>query len=333
MNNGLSTGYFKLSRGTKQGYLLSSYLFILVLEIPFIQVRNDPSVQGFKIGDIEIKLSAFADDTIFFVRNKESINRLLNIMRKFGEFSSLHASVEKCEACWIGCSKCRTDKPVNCKVTSLIRSSIKILGVHYSYNREVAEDKNFSELTKGMKTVLNMWRQRYLTLRVKTQVFKSLIASKPITILVYIACMKSVPSYVVDSIQTLHKDFVWNGKKPKIKHTTFISDYTNGGLKEIDINWKLYSLKFSWITRLLDKSNFHPWKVIANEILRPVGGWDIFHTNLSLSSETRKEIQNLPSCYKDLINLFSKFANIDDLSNEEIMGQWLWDNSHILKQN
>ena len=102
MNNGLSTGYFKLSRGTKQGDPLSPYLFILVLEILFIQVRNDPSVQGFKIGEIEIKLSAFADDTTFFVRNKESINRLLNIMRKFGEFSSLHANVEKCEACWIG---------------------------------------------------------------------------------------------------------------------------------------------------------------------------------------------------------------------------------------
>ena len=158
-----------------------------------------------------------------------------------------------------------------------------------------------------------------------------MIASKP----VYIASMKSVPCYVVDSIQTLHKDFIWNHcKKPKIKHTTLISDYTNGGLKDTDINCKLRSLNFSWIARILrDKSNFHPWKVIANEILRPVGGCDILHTNLSLSSETRKEIHNLPSYYKDLIMLFTKFANIDDFSNEEIIGQWLWNNSHILKQN
>ena len=61
MNNGFST---------KQGDPLSPYIFILVLEILFIQVRNDPSVKGFKIGDIEIRLSAFADDTTFFVRNK-----------------------------------------------------------------------------------------------------------------------------------------------------------------------------------------------------------------------------------------------------------------------
>ena len=110
------------------------------------------------------------------------------------------------------------------------------------------------------------------------------------------------------SIQTLHKDFIWNGKKPKIKHTALISDYTNGGLKDININCKLCSLKFSWIARLLYNYNFHPWKVIANEILRPLGECYVFHTNLSLSSETRKEIQNLPSYYKDLINLFTKFA-------------------------
>ena len=77
-------------------------------------------------------------------------------MRKLGEFSSQYANVEKCEACWIGSSKGRIDKPVNCKITSLNRSSIQIFAVHYSYNREVADDKNFSELTKGMKTVLNI---------------------------------------------------------------------------------------------------------------------------------------------------------------------------------
>ena len=132
--------------------------------------------------------------------------------------------------------------------------------------------------------------------------------------------MKSVPSYVVDSMQALHKDFIWNGKKPKTKHTTLISDYTNGGLKDIDINCKLLSLKLSWISRLLDKSNFRPWKVIANEILRPAGGCGIFHSNLSMSLETRKDLRNLPLYYKDIINSFTKFAIIDYLSNEEIMG-------------
>ena len=137
MDNGSSTGFFKIQRGTKQGAPLSPHLFILALEILFIQIRNDKAIRGFKIGDIEIRLTAFADDSTFFVRDKQSINRILNIMKKFGTFSSLNASIEKCEVCWIGQSRFRKDRPVNCKLTSLVTSSIKILGVHFSYNKEI----------------------------------------------------------------------------------------------------------------------------------------------------------------------------------------------------
>ena len=67
MNNGSLTGLFKIQRGSKQRDPLSPYLFILVLETLFIQKRNDKAIRGFKIGDIEIRLTAFADDSTVFV--------------------------------------------------------------------------------------------------------------------------------------------------------------------------------------------------------------------------------------------------------------------------
>ena len=48
MNNGQSTGYFNLERGARQGNPLSPNIFILCLEVLFIQIRNDRSVCGFK---------------------------------------------------------------------------------------------------------------------------------------------------------------------------------------------------------------------------------------------------------------------------------------------
>ena len=44
MNNGQSTGYFNLERGARQGDPLSPCIYILCLEVLFIQITNDRSV-------------------------------------------------------------------------------------------------------------------------------------------------------------------------------------------------------------------------------------------------------------------------------------------------
>ena len=44
MNNGFSTGYFALERGTRQGDPLSAYRFILALEVMFIEVRSNVNI-------------------------------------------------------------------------------------------------------------------------------------------------------------------------------------------------------------------------------------------------------------------------------------------------
>ena len=49
INRGKTTKYFKLERGAPQGDPISTYLFILVLEIFFIFVKNNPKVKGLNI--------------------------------------------------------------------------------------------------------------------------------------------------------------------------------------------------------------------------------------------------------------------------------------------
>ena len=191
-------------------------------------------------------------------------------------FSSLKMNVEKCEACWIGRSKGDTDKPVKCKWISLTNNTIKILGTHFSYNKLLEKKMNFYYLVTDCRILLNIWKQRWLSLAGKIQVFKSLIASKP----VYIATMKSLPQDVQDELHRMQKEFPWQGKRAKIKHSMMIGSYEKGGLKDVDLESKFQSLRIIWVRKILDKTNFHPWMAIANTVLQDLGGVNIFHTNL-----------------------------------------------------
>ena len=143
---------------------------------------------------------------------------MLNLAKYFQEYSSLKFNVEKCEACWIGRAKGQSSKPIQCKWINLNQNSIKILGAHFSYNKQLDEKMNFYQVTTDCQTLLNIWKQRWLSLAGKIQVFKSLIASKP----VYIATMKNIPPQFLDDRQLLHKEFIRDGKRPKVKHSTLM---------------------------------------------------------------------------------------------------------------
>ena len=84
-----------------------------------------------------------------------------------------------------------------------------------------------------------------------------------------------------------HKSFIWDNKKPKIKHATLIADYSEGGYKDVDIETKIYALKVNWVKRLLD-SIFHSWKIIPTILFSGIGGLKVvFHSNLKLSRQCK----------------------------------------------
>ena len=204
------------------GFLSSPYLFILVLEILFIQVRNDDSIKVLKVSDLTVKLRAFSDDTTFFVRDKQSLNKIINLMKSFEPFISLTANIEKSEVNWIGSSKHKYQNHLKkFKMVSSVNHSLKMPGVHFSYDKSVAETKNFRSLNNKIRDSIKIWGQSWLTLAGKIHVFKSLIASVP----VFVTTMKSIPKGFLNAFPSLYKDFVWNGKRLDIKHSTLIGNY------------------------------------------------------------------------------------------------------------
>ena len=98
---------------------------------------------------------------------------------------------------------------------------LKFLVVTLVTTKSLKKKVNFYNLTTDCRNVLDLWKQRWLSLAGKIQSFKSLIASK----LVYIATMKILPKNALDDLQAMHKEFIWDSKKAKIKHSTLIRHY------------------------------------------------------------------------------------------------------------
>ena len=67
----LSSEYFYLTRGVRQGDPLSPYLFLLAVEILAIAVRDNVEIKGIAVEQQETKLLQYADDTTAVLSNIE----------------------------------------------------------------------------------------------------------------------------------------------------------------------------------------------------------------------------------------------------------------------
>ena len=118
-------------------------------------------------------------------------------------------------------------------------------------------------------------------------------------------------------------------KRPKIKHSSIIADYTGGGQKDVDISAKIKALQLVWVRRLFEE-NFDPWKLIPLHSLSIIGINSLFHSNLHLAVDLPR---CLPNFYKTIIQHWIQFARYVPSNASEVMSECLWLNRFIKISN
>lgn len=280
LNNGYTTNWFKPSKGVRQGCPLSPYLFIPSAELMSINLRYDSGVKGINLFGNELKLSQFADDTNLFCADLNSVEKALNTVNDFGRIAGLQLNMKKTKAIWLGKWANNKTNPLGMKWT---HTPVRILGIHFSYDKKGNDDLNFSLKLRKLQTKLDMWSARSLTLFGRVLITKTLGISQ----IIYSASNIEVPDTIADTLKRKLFNFIWKKKKDKIKRTVLYQDLEEGGLHMTDVDLMFKALRLAWIPRLLNAGDKN-WCSVPNHYFRKKGG-------LKFSSKMQLRHKVLPS--------------------------------------
>ena len=99
----------------------------------------------------------------------------------------------------------------------LTKKTIKVLGIHFPYNKKPETEQNFIRHVRKIEKVLKLWRMRNLTLEEKITIFKTLAISK----IIHLSLVTNVPTQIINEIQ---KEFIWNGSNPKLNTPPYVTN-------------------------------------------------------------------------------------------------------------
>ena len=221
LNNGFSTHLFAVERGVRQGDPLYAFLFIMVLEILCISIRNNKDIHGIVVDNEEIKLGLFADDLTGFLKNDFSVINFLKLIEDYGSCSGLEINHDKSEILLLG-NRAYILQESNVVPENIhnikVKKSVKILGIHFAHAFQARHKLNVEELISSIQHKLRIWKWRDLTIIGKIQIIKTFI----IPIFLYRASLIPLGKDFVKQANKIIFDFTWKGKD-KVKRSTLVS--------------------------------------------------------------------------------------------------------------
>ena len=243
MNNGYSSAFFHLSKGIRQGCPMSALLFLIVVEVLAIHIRENKNIKGIMLNGNEVKITLLADDTTLFLKDITSLQITMNVMLMFKQCSGLKINKSKTQILQIG----KKDWDIRCFNLKTAKDRIYTLGTWFYKDPNETNTVNYENKFLEFEGVLQYWKTRYLTLLERIRIVKTFALAK----LNYTIASLEIKADFVQKVQKAIVDFIWNGKKPKIKSSVAYQDTEDGGLKIPLVELYVKANRVVWAKRLL----------------------------------------------------------------------------------
>ena len=189
-------------------------------------------------------MTAYADDASYFMRDQNSAERLLTKIQLFSKTSGLEVNRSKSECLLLSFETNLTGYSEDFLGIPVVEN-LKVLGHFHGKNQLVCNFQNFYSKLEKIAKILNVWKQRNLTIMGKNLLINALSNS----LFIFNAQIDLPPVDFIKSVEIIHKQFLWLGV-PKIAHRTLISSYEGGGIKYKDLNDFISSINVKFIKNL-----------------------------------------------------------------------------------
>ena len=260
--NGWLTAFINLERGLRQGCALSMPLYVLTAEILALRIRANPRIQGITppSSTAQVKLSQYADDTTFTLRDDVSIQETFNLLTLYEAASGAKINLDKCKGLWSGSLKHRTDQLLNFSWYNTYIPE-KILGTFFG-NTDCTR-LNLDRRLQSLRNTIAAWKHRDLSFKGKALVINGLLTST----LWYTLTSVHLPPWAVTELETEIYNFFWDYKKPLTTRDIIALPLAEGGFNVHRLQTKLYALRLNTLRRLISPEPAH-WKHFMAYFLR-----------------------------------------------------------------
>lgn len=208
--NGQSNGFFRNTKGLRQGDSLSPLLFVLAMEVfsGLLQSRYESGYISYhpKTANLEISHLMFADDVmIFFDGNSSSLHGIYETPEDFAGWSGLHMNREKTQLFHAGLSQPESTALASYGFTpgSL---PIRYLGLPLmSRKLKISE---YATLIHKISSRFNAWAVKSLSFAGRIQLISSVISG---LVNFWISAF-ILPLGCIRKIESLCSRFLWSGR-------------------------------------------------------------------------------------------------------------------------
>ncbi|CAG2191734.1 unnamed protein product [Mytilus edulis] len=326
--NGFLTNYFCIKNGIRQGCPISALLYVLAAEPLHSKIVKNDLIKGIVVPNSgkEGLIFQHADDTTLSVCNKQSISEVFKVFDLYSKATGAKINRQKSEILCVGKGDL---SPVEKQEYGLqvCDNNVQLLGVYVGKNRNICDDLNWKEKISKLKSLLNIWLQRQLTLQGRVVVVNTLMMSR----FWYTLFVSSIPEWAYNEIKIVCVNFVWNKRSHLVKYNVIINHKCNGGLQLVDMKCKIHAFRLKFLGRLINDEYDVLWK---HTFLYFVS--KIYNMNLGLEvlfmQVPHCELKCLPIVYIEMLEAWYILRQKSELklSVENIYDQPLFRNPEIV---